>query len=153
RQRELRGDRDDEPRIQVPVSARHDGENSHVWNSWGAIRGARGRGGRRHAEGGRPAAPDAVRRGAGEPDQPVPVQQGRRREGRRKGRGEVTLPALLGAVALVGAAGCASEGATTTGDPRDPWEGFNRGVYSFNQTFDDALARPVATAYRDGIHD
>ena len=37
-------------------------------------------------------------------------------------------------------------------DPRDPWEGFNRGVYRFNEVVDEAVARPVATAYRDVVH-
>jgi len=46
-------------------------------------------------------------------------------------------------------AGCA----TTDGDPRDPFEGFNRGVYKFNETVDKAIAKPVATAYRDLLHE
>ncbi|HUQ75326.1 MAG TPA: VacJ family lipoprotein [Burkholderiales bacterium] len=41
--------------------------------------------------------------------------------------------------------GCASVGGD---DPRDPFEGFNRGVYKFNDKVDQAVARPVATAYR-----
>lgn len=41
-------------------------------------------------------------------------------------------------------AGCA---APTNPDPRDPWEGFNRGVYKFNDTVDRALLKPVAQAY------
>lgn len=41
-------------------------------------------------------------------------------------------------------AGCA---APSNPDPRDPWEGFNRGVYSFNDTVDRALLKPVAQAY------
>jgi phospholipid-binding lipoprotein MlaA len=45
--------------------------------------------------------------------------------------------------------GCAS---APDADPRDPWEGFNRGVYKFNEVVDEALARPVATAYRDVVH-
>ena len=47
---------------------------------------------------------------------------------------------------LSGAAGCATTGAQ---DPRDPLEGFNRAMYSFNEGFDNAVAKPVATAYRD----
>ena len=43
--------------------------------------------------------------------------------------------------------------ATPALDARDPWEGMNRGIYGFNQGFDDWIARPVATAYRDAIHD
>lgn len=56
---------------------------------------------------------------------------------------------LLMVLLLAAAAGCAGTG----GDERDPWEGFNRGVYSFNQTFDDAIARPLASTYRDVLHD
>jgi phospholipid-binding lipoprotein MlaA len=46
-------------------------------------------------------------------------------------------------------AGCA----TSDGDPRDPFEGFNRGVYKFNETVDEAIAKPVATAYRNLVHE
>ncbi|HEY3859305.1 MAG TPA: VacJ family lipoprotein [Gammaproteobacteria bacterium] len=43
---------------------------------------------------------------------------------------------------------------------QDPWEGFNRKVYAFNDTLDKDVARPVAKTYvrampapaRDGIH-
>ncbi|HEX9395147.1 MAG TPA: VacJ family lipoprotein [Burkholderiales bacterium] len=48
------------------------------------------------------------------------------------------------------AAGCAS--ANVNVDPRDPWEGMNRGIYRFNEKLDDWIARPVATAYRDVVH-
>ncbi|MGQ0546026.1 MAG: MlaA family lipoprotein [Betaproteobacteria bacterium] len=44
--------------------------------------------------------------------------------------------------------GCATTG---EGDPRDPLEGWNRGVYKFNEKFDDYLARPVAETYEDRI--
>jgi phospholipid-binding lipoprotein MlaA len=37
-------------------------------------------------------------------------------------------------------------------DPRDPWEGFNRGVYRFNETFDEYVAQPVARAYVAVLH-
>ncbi|HET9351448.1 MAG TPA: VacJ family lipoprotein [Burkholderiales bacterium] len=37
-------------------------------------------------------------------------------------------------------------------DPRDPWEGFNRGVYRFNETFDEYVAQPVARAYVSVLH-
>jgi phospholipid-binding lipoprotein MlaA len=47
-------------------------------------------------------------------------------------------------------AGCASTGEER--DPRDPWEGLNRGVYKFNDTFDEYLARPVARAYVKVLH-
>ena len=37
-------------------------------------------------------------------------------------------------------------------DPRDPWEGMNRAVYSFNDGFDSVIATPLATLYRDLLH-
>src|SRR5512135_1942988 len=52
---------------------------------------------------------------------------------------------LLFALALAGATGCATTGVA---DPRDPLEGFNRAMYSFNEGFDTVLAKPVATAYK-----
>ena len=53
---------------------------------------------------------------------------------------------LLLIAALAGAAaGCAS---TAERDPRDPWEPLNRGIYSFNDMLDNAVARPVASAYQ-----
>lgn len=33
-------------------------------------------------------------------------------------------------------------------DPQDPWEGFNRSMYSFNTTIDKAVLKPVAKGYR-----
>ncbi len=50
----------------------------------------------------------------------------------------VALSALL-------ASGCASLGGD---DPRDPYEGWNRGVYRVNDKLDQYVARPVATGYR-----
>jgi phospholipid-binding lipoprotein MlaA len=60
------------------------------------------------------------------------------------------LGALLVSLLIALTAGCASTGG---GDPRDPFEGFNRGVYRFNEVVDEAVARPVATAYRDLLHE
>jgi phospholipid-binding lipoprotein MlaA len=54
---------------------------------------------------------------------------------------------LLLALLLTGAAGCA----TTASDSRDPFEGFNRAMYSFNDGFDQAIGKPVATAYHDAL--
>ena len=56
-----------------------------------------------------------------------------------------TIRNLILALLLAGAAGCA----TTGHDGRDPLEGFNRAMYSFNDGFDTAIGKPVATAYRD----
>lgn len=40
-------------------------------------------------------------------------------------------------------AGCAVQNP----DPRDPWEGMNRGVYTFNDKVDRAVLRPIAEGY------
>lgn len=42
--------------------------------------------------------------------------------------------------------GCASVEPT---NPRDPWEGYNRGMFAFNDAVDGALLKPIAYAYRD----
>jgi phospholipid-binding lipoprotein MlaA len=51
----------------------------------------------------------------------------------------------LAAVTLAGVAvaGCAVQNP----DPRDPWEGVNRGIYTFNDKVDRAVLRPVAEGY------
>jgi phospholipid-binding lipoprotein MlaA len=36
-------------------------------------------------------------------------------------------------------------------NPRDPWEGWNRNVFAFNEGLDNLVLRPVATAYRDFV--
>ena len=48
-------------------------------------------------------------------------------------------------LAIAALAGCATG---PDADPRDPLEPWNRAVYKFNDKVDQALARPVATAYR-----
>lgn len=55
----------------------------------------------------------------------------------------------LSRIATVAAAGALMAGcaAPQHPDPRDPWEGFNRGVYKFNDTVDRAVFKPVAQAY------
>jgi len=57
---------------------------------------------------------------------------------------------MLLAAALLGA--CATT-ATPPGavgqNPADPWEGWNRKVYAFNDAVDNAVLRPVAEVYRD----
>ncbi len=52
---------------------------------------------------------------------------------------------LAGLVLLVLATGCASGPRTS---PNDPFEPFNRGVSSFNEGVDEAILKPVATAYQ-----
>ncbi len=55
------------------------------------------------------------------------------------------LPILLLAAAALG--GCATTG-TASRDPRDPLEGFNRGVWDFNQAIDKAAIKPATNVYR-----
>ncbi len=54
----------------------------------------------------------------------------------------ITLIALLGLIS-----GCATvpQGAE---DPRDPLQGFNRSMYQFNDSLDNAIIKPVAKGYR-----
>lgn len=47
--------------------------------------------------------------------------------------------------AAVSSGGCASPGRTTRDDP---WNGFNRGVYKFNDGLDRALLKPAARGYK-----
>jgi phospholipid-binding lipoprotein MlaA len=53
------------------------------------------------------------------------------------------MPITVVATTVLLLGGCA----TTSGDPRDPAEGFNRGVFAFNEGLDKAVVRPVAVAY------
>ncbi|MDX1374816.1 MAG: VacJ family lipoprotein [Burkholderiales bacterium] len=53
---------------------------------------------------------------------------------------------LARATAFCLLAGCAT---VQTADPRDPHEGFNRAMFAFNEGFDEAIGKPVATAYRE----
>ena len=59
----------------------------------------------------------------------------------------VATLALLGACATVPPAGTAAQPAQQI----DPWENWNRKVYAFNEAVDDAVLKPVATAYRDVV--
>ena len=51
---------------------------------------------------------------------------------------------LLLVVVAAAMVGCAAPG----GHPQDPFEPFNRTIFSFNETVDDAVLRPVARGYR-----
>ena len=57
-----------------------------------------------------------------------------------------SLFALLTAFALL-LGGCASV-PTDARDPADPWEGFNRSMYNFNDGLDKAVLKPVAQGYQ-----
>ena len=53
------------------------------------------------------------------------------------------------ALVLLASAGCASvePARGTLVNPRDPWEGWNRKVFGFNEALDENVLKPVATAY------
>jgi|YNPMSStandDraft_1061717.scaffolds.fasta_scaffold01199_2 phospholipid-binding lipoprotein MlaA len=62
-------------------------------------------------------------------------------------------------VVAIGVSGCASaaslpttapttnEGHTAAGHPADPWEGFNRAIFSFNEGVDRVVVKPLAQGY------
>ena len=54
------------------------------------------------------------------------------------------LNATLLSLCMIFLSACATTNAL---DERDPWEGFNRSVYSFNETMDDVLFDPVSNVY------
>jgi phospholipid-binding lipoprotein MlaA len=49
---------------------------------------------------------------------------------------------------VMGCGGCASLPPGHVADPKDPFERYNRAAFSFNDAFDRAVLKPVATAYR-----
>ncbi|NQD38208.1 VacJ family lipoprotein [Permianibacter sp. IMCC34836] len=61
----------------------------------------------------------------------------------KSGRIQRVALRLLVLAASLWLAGCAS----TTGNPVDPYESFNRSMYSFNKTLDSAVLKPTAKAY------
>lgn len=56
------------------------------------------------------------------------------------------LPLLL--IALLASSGCASTQTVENTNPDDPWEGFNRKVFAFNDVLDRYALKPVARGYR-----
>jgi phospholipid-binding lipoprotein MlaA len=54
----------------------------------------------------------------------------------------------LAALLLFALGGCAT---TPDRDPRDPFEGFNRSVFSFNESVDKTVLKPVATGYEEVV--
>jgi phospholipid-binding lipoprotein MlaA len=58
-----------------------------------------------------------------------------------------TLPARIKSVAMAVAAAGLLAGCATSGNPKDPIEGFNRAMFAFNDGLDTAIIKPVATGY------
>lgn len=56
------------------------------------------------------------------------------------------LPLVLAALLATG--GCASTQVAENANPEDPWEGFNRKVFAFNDVLDRYALKPVAKGYR-----
>jgi len=54
------------------------------------------------------------------------------------------LRLAAGAFVAVALSGCAS----TASNPKDPFEGYNRAVFNFNDKVDTAVLKPTATAYK-----
>lgn len=57
------------------------------------------------------------------------------------------LPLLL--VTLLATSGCASTQTAENANPEDPWEGFNRKVFAFNDVVDRYTLKPIARGYRN----
>ena len=62
-------------------------------------------------------------------------------------RTAIMLQRVMGLV-LLGALGALGGCATTGGNPDDPLEGYNRAMFSFNDSVDKAVIKPVATGYK-----
>lgn len=58
------------------------------------------------------------------------------------------LAACAAAITLTFLGGCAT---VANPNPRDPWEGFNRGTHQFNEGVDRVVLKPVATFYRENV--
>ena len=55
------------------------------------------------------------------------------------------------AFCLVGLVGCASIPEGQQADGRDPWERYNRAVFSFNMEVDTAVVKPLAEGYQAAV--
>ena len=58
-----------------------------------------------------------------------------------------TLPARLKSVTLAVLAAGMLAGCASSGNPKDPVEGFNRAMFAFNEGLDSVIVKPVATGY------
>lgn len=60
---------------------------------------------------------------------------------------KTTLTAQLKSIVLAGMAVGLLAGCATSGNPKDPIEGFNRAMFAFNEGLDSAIVKPVAKGY------
>lgn len=60
---------------------------------------------------------------------------------------KTTLPACIKSVAVAIVAVGLLTGCATSGNPKDPIEGFNRAMFAFNEGLDAAIVKPVAKGY------
>ena len=60
---------------------------------------------------------------------------------------KTTLPARVKSVAVAIAVAGLLTGCATSGNPKDPIEGFNRAMFAFNEGLDSAIVKPVAKGY------
>lgn len=58
-----------------------------------------------------------------------------------------TLPARLKSATLAMLAAGLLAGCASSGNPKDPIEGFNRAMFAFNEGLDSVIVKPVATGY------
>ncbi len=60
---------------------------------------------------------------------------------------KTSLPARIKSAAMAVAALGLLAGCASSGNPKDPIEGFNRAMFAFNEGLDTAIIKPVATGY------
>ena len=60
----------------------------------------------------------------------------------------IPLPKLLFCLVLAGLTGCGNASKIRAPSDADPWEGFNRTMYRFNDALDRAILKPIAKGYQ-----
>ena len=60
---------------------------------------------------------------------------------------KTTLPARLKSITATALVVGLLTGCASSGNPKDPIEGFNRAMFAFNEGLDSAILKPVATGY------
>lgn len=65
----------------------------------------------------------------------------------------LALSKFFGQMVLAAGAASILGGCATSGNPKDPMEGFNRAMYSIHEGIDTAVMKPVATGYDNVLPD